>query len=82
MDRGAWYATVHTVTHSQTHLKGLSKQDAIWSRSAPWSLEKTGFNPNSFPVESQGQVRIVNGPGVHVLMVPVYASSVNFIQYI
>ena len=32
MDRGAWWATVHRVTESQTRLKRLSAHTQIWNR--------------------------------------------------
>ena len=47
MDRGAWQATVHGVTKSQTRLKRLSSSSSRWLRRESVCLQsgRPGFNP-------------------------------------
>ena len=64
MDRGAWWATVHSVTKSQTQLKQLSTQHTKPGLDKHLILEETHHQLNS-----KGQVKLV-GVGVEGAEVP------------
>ena len=61
MDRGAWQATVHRVTKSQTQLKRLSSSRTLWGWVSPLI---SGYWSESLPACTQGRRKSISNPPI------------------